>query len=123
MEDEVIKSVLYNRDGTVDYVIDNEKLNEVLESSLSNTIKISKIQGDNMYKRYGIIPDHIYHFELSYGSSINGIIMNFDCNTFCVMGVKGMYIIKRSDIDSMYPSKMSKDKWEESRIKYLESFV
>ena len=50
-----------------------------------------------------------------------GIIMNFDSNTFCVMGVKGMYIIKRSDINSMYPSSMSKDKWEESRIKYLKS--
>ena len=49
--------------------------------------------------------------------------MNFDSNTFCVMGVKGMYIIKRSDINSMYPSSMSKDKWEESRIKYLKSFI
>lgn len=85
--------------------------------------KITKIQEDNMYRTYGIIADHIYHFELSYGSSINGIIMNFDSNTFCVMGVKGMYVIKRSDIDSMYPSKISRDKWEESRIKYLKSFI
>ena len=84
---------------------------------------INKIQEDNMYKKYGIIPDHIYHFGLSYGDSINGIIMNFDSNTFCIKGIKGMYIIKRSDIDSMLPSKISRYKWEESRIKYLESFV
>ena len=34
-----------------------------------------------------------------------------------------MYIVKRSELDSMCPSKISKDKWEESRVKYLESFV
>ena len=84
---------------------------------------INKIKNDSMYRTYGIIADHIYHFELSYGSSINGIIMNFDSNTFCVMGVKGMYIIKRSDINSMCPSNMSKNIWEENRTKYLESFI
>ena len=63
MEDEVIKSVLYNRDGTVEYVIDNEKLNKILEPYSSSTIKIAKIQEDNMYKEYGIIPNQIYHFE------------------------------------------------------------
>lgn len=36
MQDKVIRGVLDNRDGTVDYVIDNEKLNSVLESFLNN---------------------------------------------------------------------------------------
>lgn len=85
--------------------------------------KITKIQEDYMYKNFGIIPDHIYNFQFSNGSNINGIIMNFDFNTFCIKGVKGMYIVKRSELDSMCTSKISKDKWEESRIKYLESFV
>ena len=31
MEGNVIKAILYNKDDTVDYVIDNEKLNEILE--------------------------------------------------------------------------------------------
>ena len=123
MEDEVIKSVLYNRDGTVEYVIDNEKLNKILEPYSSNTIRIAKIKGDNMYKKYGIIPNQIYNFQFSNGSNINGIIINFDSNTFCIKGVKGMYIVKRSELDSMCPSKISKDKWEESRVKYLESFI
>jgi len=123
MEGEVIKAILYNRDGTVDYVLDNEKLNEILEPYSSNAIKIAKIQEDNMYKKYGIIPDHIYNFQFSNGSNINGIIMNFDSNTFCIRGVKGMYIVKRSELDSMYPSKMIKNLWEESRVKYLESFI
>ena len=85
--------------------------------------EITKIQEDNMYKEFGIIPNQIYHFELKDCTSINGVIMNFDSNTFCIKGIKGMYIVKRSELDSMYPSKISKDKWEESRIKYLESFV
>ena len=36
MEGEVIKAILYNRDGTVDYVIDNEKLNEILEQFMND---------------------------------------------------------------------------------------
>ena len=158
MEGEVIKSILYNRDGTVDYVFDNEKLNDILEqdSNISNnklsfklpngdikeiSIKldnrsysvnskedknieeINKIKEDSMYRTYGIITDHIYNFELSYGGGVKGIIMNFNSNTFCIMGVDGMYIIKRNDIESMRPSKISRDKWEESRTRYLESFV
>jgi len=123
MEGEVIKAILYNKDGTVDYVIDKEKLKEVLEPYSSNKIKITKIQEDNMYKKYGIIPDHIYNFQFNNGLNIYGIIMNFDSNIFCIRGVKGMYIVKRSELDSMYPSKRTKDKWEESRVEYLESFV
>ena len=85
--------------------------------------KITKIQEDYMYKEFGIIPNQVYHFELKDCTSINGIIMNFDFNTFCIKGVKGMYIVKRSELDSMCPSKISKDKWEESRTQYLESFI
>ena len=93
------------------------------EEGIIQQTYIDKTQDDDMYKKFGIIQNQIYHFELKDCTSINGIIMNFDYNTFCVMGVKGMYIIKRSDIDSMCPSKISKDKWEESRVKYLESFI
>ena len=85
--------------------------------------EINKIQEDYMYKNFGIIPDHIYNFQFRDGSNINGIIMNFDSNTFCIKGVKGMYLVERTKLDSVYPSKISKDKWEESRVKYLESFI
>ena len=85
--------------------------------------EINKIQEDYMYKNFGIIPDHIYNFQFRDGLNIYGIIMNFDSNTFCIKGVKGMYLVERTKLDSVYPSKISKDKWEESRVKYLESFI
>ena len=49
MEGEVIKSILYNRDGTVDYVIDNEKLNKILEpysNKPNNKLKFKLPNGD-----------------------------------------------------------------------------
>ena len=84
---------------------------------------VIKIQEDYMYKNFGIIPNNIYNFQFRDGLNINGIIMNFDSNTFCIKGVKGMYLVERTKLDSVYPSKISKDKWEESRIEYLESFI
>ena len=84
---------------------------------------VIKIQEDNMYKNFGIIPNNIYNFQFRDGLNINGIIMNFDSNTFCIKGVKGMYMVERTKLDSVYPSKISKDKWEESRTQYLESFI
>ena len=85
--------------------------------------EINKIKEDYMYKEFGIIPDHIYNFQFRDGSNINGIIMNFDSNTFCIKGVKGMYMVERTKLDSVYPSKMNRSIWEESRIQYLESFI
>ena len=35
----VIKCVLYNKDGTVDYVFDNDKLNEIITLFINNKIK------------------------------------------------------------------------------------
>ena len=84
---------------------------------------VIKIQEDHMYKNFGIIPNNIYNFQFRDGLNINGIIMNFDSNTFCIKGVKGMYMVERTKLDSVYPSKISKDKWEESRTQYLESFI
>ena len=84
---------------------------------------VTKIQEDYMYKNFGIIPDHIYNFQFRDGSNINGIIMNFDSNTFCIKGVKGMYMVERTKLDSVYPSKMNRNIWEESRTQYLESFI
>ena len=85
--------------------------------------EIAKIKEDNMYKEYGIIHNQIYDIKLIYGDSIKGVIMNFDSNTFCIKGIVGMYIVKRTDIDSMYPSDTSRNIWEESRKEYLESFI
>ena len=85
--------------------------------------EINKIQEDYMYKNFGIIPNHIYNFQFRDGSNINGVIMNFDSNTFCIKGVKGMYMVERTKLDSVYPSKMIKNLWEESRVEYLKSFV
>ena len=84
---------------------------------------VIKIQEDYMYKNFGIIPNNIYNFQFRDGLNINGIIMNFDSNTFCIKAVKGMYMVERTKLDSVYPSKISKDKWEESRTQYLESFI
>ena len=49
---------------------------------------INKIKEDSMYKTYGIIPNQIYNFELNDCTEINGIVMNFDANVFCIKGVK-----------------------------------
>jgi sRNA-binding regulator protein Hfq len=84
---------------------------------------VTKIQEDYMYKNFGIIPNQLYNFQFKNGLNIDGVIMNFDSNTFCIKGVNGMYMIVRGDIDSVYPSKISKDEWEESRLQYLKSFI
>lgn len=41
MKGNVIKSVLYNRDGTVDYVFDNEELNKILEPFISKNKEVN----------------------------------------------------------------------------------
>lgn len=114
MESKITKTILYDVDGTV---------HRALKTYLNNASKITKIQEDSMYENFGIIPNHIYNFQFKKGLNIYGIIMNFDSNTFCIKGIKGMYIVKRSELDSVSPSNMSMNEWEESRKKYLESFI
>ena len=53
MEGEVIKAILYNRDGTVDYVIDNEKLNEVLEPCKRVQIYVVYLDGKPLSRDTG----------------------------------------------------------------------
>ena len=84
---------------------------------------VDKIKESYIYHEFGIIPNQIYHFEFKDGTSIDGIIMNFDFNNFCIKATKGMYMVGRNKLDSVYPSKISKAQWEESRLEYLKSFI
>ena len=84
---------------------------------------ISKIKNDYLYNRFGIIPNQVYKFELEDCTTIHGIIINFDANQFCVKGNRGLYIISRPDIKSLYPIEINQSKWEKSCLESLKDVI
>ena len=84
---------------------------------------ITKIKESKLYKVYGIIPNQVYDFEFEDGTHIDGIVMNFDGNQFCIKSNKGIYVIERRRVNYMYPSEISRLEWEEKCLKCFEDII
>lgn len=94
------------------------------EEGIIQQTYIDKTQDDDMYKKFGIIQNQIYFIKLKDDDRIiQGCILNFNYSKYFIKAYDGHYVVDIDEIKLLKPSNLTKEKYEEKCLKYLEKHV